>query len=84
MWPDIYKNALERVGLNITTAASFFGVHRSTASRWGRQGPPEYVSKFLYLMIAHDMNAEHVNKTVEFNAVTIDAVLRFNKSMVLV
>jgi hypothetical protein len=61
---QVYRGALERVGMTILDAAWFFDVNERTARRWadGTIRPPLSAMLCLTLMMHHRMTVDDINK----------------------
>lgn len=65
MTPTDYRAALDRLGLNQSEAARFFGVNDVTGRRWaamGGNGPPAPVVKMIRLMLALRFSPAYVDE----------------------
>lgn len=59
-----YRAAIEKLGLNQSSAARFFGVHDVTGRRWAADGPPPPVAKMLRLMLALKFTPAYVDEVI--------------------
>jgi hypothetical protein len=60
MTPEEYRQAVNALGLNLTTAAEFFDVSPRTGMNWALKGPPRSAAMLLRVMLAKRLSPANV------------------------